>query len=71
MASSIWTSEEFTCPGCGMDYSATREQHRHKHSGKFECRVCQTEVHTWSGAHDYFGWKTITRRQPVFGRKSA
>ena len=71
MASSIWTTEEFTCPGCGMDYAATREQHLHKHSGNFECRVCQTEVHAWSGAHDYFGWKPIKRTQPVFGRKSA
>jgi hypothetical protein len=71
MASSIWTTEEFTCPGCGMDYSATREQHQHKHSGNFECRVCQTEVHAWSGAYDYFGWKVIKRTSPVFGRKTA
>jgi hypothetical protein len=71
MASSIWTIEEFTCPGCGMDYSATREAHRQKHSGNFECRVCQTEVHAWTGAYDYFGWKAIKRSQPVFGRKTA
>ena len=71
MANSIWTTEEFTCPGCGMDYSATREQHQHKHSGKFECMVCQTEVHAWSGTHDYFGWKPIKKTSPVFGRKTA
>ena len=71
MASSIWTTEEFTCPGCGMDYTATREQDQHKHSGNFECTVCQTEVHAWTGAFDYFGWKAIRRTQPVFGRKTA
>jgi hypothetical protein len=54
-----------------MDYAATREQHQHKHSGNFECRVCQTEVHAWSGAYDYFGWKPIRRTSPVFGRKTA
>jgi predicted RNA-binding Zn-ribbon protein involved in translation (DUF1610 family) len=70
MANSIWTTEEFTCPGCGMDYAATREQHSHKHSGKFECRVCETEVHAWSGPYDFFGWKTINVRSPVFGRKT-
>ena len=70
MASSIWTTEEFTCPGCGMDYTATREQHPHKHAGSFECRVCQTEVHAWSGTDDFFGWKTIKSISPVFGRKT-
>ncbi|WP_312014766.1 MULTISPECIES: hypothetical protein [unclassified Bradyrhizobium] len=54
-----------------MDYSATREQHQHKHSGKFECMVCQTEIHAWSGTHDYFGWKPIKKTSPVFGRKTA
>jgi hypothetical protein len=70
MASSIWTTEEFTCPGCGMDYAATKEQHPHKRSGNFECRVCQTEVHAWSGNYDFFGWETIKARSPVFGKKA-
>ena len=54
-----------------MDYSATKEADQHKHSGNFECMVSQTEVHAWSGAYDYFGWKAIKKTQPVFGRKSA
>jgi hypothetical protein len=53
-----------------MDYTATREQHSSMRSGKFECGVCQTEVHAWSGQYDFFGWKTIKARSPVFGRKT-
>ena len=55
MANSIWTTEVFACPGCGVDYTATREEHQHKRSGSFKCRVCDTEVHAWSGAYDFFG----------------
>ena len=69
MASGIWTIEDFNCPGCGMYYTATREQHSHKHSGRFECRICTTEVHAWSGLYDFFDWKADQMRSPVFGRK--
>jgi hypothetical protein len=70
MTKSIWTIEEFSCPGCAMDYEATREPHPTKRSGRFECRVCQTEVHAWSGPYELFGWKTLNVRSPVFGRKT-
>jgi hypothetical protein len=52
-----------------MSYTATREEHQEKRSGSFECRVCNTEVHTWSGFHDFFNWKTVNTTSPVFGKK--
>jgi len=69
MASGIWTTEYFTCPACGLDYAATKEQHSSRHSGRFECRLCQAEVHTWSGLHDFFDWKAQTVKSPTFGKK--
>jgi len=69
MANSIWTTEVFACPGCGVDYTATREEHQHKRSGSFKCRVCDTEVHAWSGYYEYFNWETSRMRSPVFGKK--
>ncbi|MDE2379674.1 hypothetical protein [Bradyrhizobium sp.] len=69
MANSIWTTEEFTCSGCGMNYTATREKHADKHSGSFKCRVCNAEVHAWSGYHNFFDWEAIETRTPVFGRR--
>jgi hypothetical protein len=38
-------------------------------SGSFECAVCKTEVHAWSGLYDFFDWKAIKTRSPVFGKK--
>jgi len=52
-----------------MNYTATKEKHPDKHTGSFECRVCQTEVHAWSGLYDYFDWKTNNVGAPVFGKK--
>jgi hypothetical protein len=69
MASGIWTTEQFTCPGCGMDYAATKEQHSHKHTGRFECGICKAEVHAWSGLYDFFDWKAKPVTAPVFGKK--
>jgi hypothetical protein len=69
MASGIWTTEYFTCPDCGMNYTATREQHPDKHSGSFECAVCKAEVHAWSGLYDFFDWKADKKGSPVFGKK--
>jgi hypothetical protein len=70
MASGIWTTEYFTCPACGLDYAATKEQHSTRHSGRFECRLCQAEVHAWSGLHDFFEWKAQTVKSPIFGKKN-
>jgi len=69
MANSIWTIEEFTCPSCGMNYTATKEKHSDKHSGSFKCSVCNAEVHTWSDYHHFFGWAAIKTRRSVFGKR--
>ena len=69
MADSVWMTEQFTCPSCGMNYAATREEHQDNRSGSFKCTVCDTEVHTWSGYHDFFNWEAIKMRLPVFGKR--
>jgi transcription elongation factor Elf1 len=69
MAGSLWTIEHFTCPNCGMEYAATKEQHSDKRTGSFKCKVCQTEVHAWSGFHDFFDWKAAKTQSPPFGKK--
>jgi predicted RNA-binding Zn-ribbon protein involved in translation (DUF1610 family) len=71
MANTIWTTEEFTCPSCGMNYTATREEHRDKRSGSFSCRICNAEVHGWSGYHNFFNWEAVRSKVPVFGKNSA
>jgi predicted RNA-binding Zn-ribbon protein involved in translation (DUF1610 family) len=69
MANSIWTTEEFTCSSCGMNYTATSEERQDKRSASFNCSVCGTEVHRWSGYRDFFNWQGERARSPVFGRK--
>ena len=69
MANSIWTTEQFTCPSCGMNYTATREELQNKHSGSFNCQICSGEVHAWSGPYDFFDWKIMKTDSPVFGKK--
>ena len=71
MANSIWTIEEFTCAGCGMKYTATREEHSEAHTGSFKCSICSGVVHAWSGKHHFFGWQAAKTRPPVFGRRWA
>jgi len=71
MASSIWTTVEFTCPACGMNYTATKEEHSHKQSGSFRCNVCNTGVHTWSGYHNFFRWEAVKTKSSVFGKRWA
>lgn len=68
---SIWTIEEFTCAGCGMNYTATREEHSEAHTGSFKCGICSGVVHAWSGKHHFFGWQPVKTRPPVFGRRWA
>jgi hypothetical protein len=56
----------FCCPKCGAGYQATQVQSP-AHSKSFECQVCRTEVHAWSGAYDLFDWKaveTLTGKRP-------
>ena len=69
MANSLWTTEQFTCPGCGANYTATREEQHEKRSGNFKCSVCDTEIHAWAGYQDFFNWKIIRTKSPAFGRK--
>ena len=70
MANRIWTTEHFTCPNCGLDYTATKEEHAETRSGSFNCKVCKTEVHAWSGVYDFFDWKAANvRSTPAFGKK--
>jgi peptide subunit release factor 1 (eRF1) len=69
MANSIWTTEEFSCPSCGMNYAVTKEEQEDKRSGSFNCRVCETEVHTWSGRYDFFNWEGLRSKVPAFGKK--
>jgi len=69
MANSIWATEQFQCPSCGMDYTATREVYQERRSGIFKCKVCDAKVHAWSGDHDFFNWAAIKTRSPVFGKK--
>ncbi|MEZ2143570.1 hypothetical protein AAE026_14995 [Bradyrhizobium sp. DN5] len=71
MANSIWTIEEFTCAGCSMSYTATREEHAEAHSGSFKCSICSSVVHSWSGKHHFFGWEAVKTKPPVFGRRWA
>jgi hypothetical protein len=71
MAGSLWTIEFFSCPNCALPYSATKEQHSGKHSGSFACEVCGSEVHAWSGNHDFFDWKVGQSEPPVFGKRWA
>jgi len=35
----------------------------------FDCQVCGSEVHAWSGLYDFFGWKVDKADAPVFGKK--
>jgi hypothetical protein len=69
MANTIWTTEEFTCESCGMNYTATREEHPDRRSGSFNCRICNAEVHSWSGRHHFFNWEPVRSKVPVFGKK--
>ena len=69
MANSIWTTEQFTCPSCGVNYTATREEQREKRTSSYNCSVCETEVHRWSGHHEYFNWEGARTKARVFGKK--
>jgi len=69
MAGSLFTTEFFNCPTCALPYAATKEQHKTKHSGSFNCEVCDTQVHAWSGNHDFFGWKVDKPAAREFGKR--
>jgi hypothetical protein len=71
MAGSIWTTEFFDCPTCGLGYAATKEEHSTRHSGSFNCEVCGVEVYAWSGNYDFFDWKVDQPVAPVFGKRWA
>ncbi|TMJ51967.1 MAG: hypothetical protein E6G85_13390 [Alphaproteobacteria bacterium] len=69
MASATWTTEYFSCPNCGLPYTATREQHPNKHSDRFSCEVCRGIVHAWPGNYDFFDWKVDQAKSLIFGKR--
>ncbi len=69
MGNAIWTTEYFTCPNCGLPYTAIREQHPYKHSGSFSCEVCGGKVHIWSGNYAFFDWEVDKVETPGFGKR--
>jgi hypothetical protein len=52
-----------------MPYTATKERHHDKLSGRFNCQICGVEVHAWSGVHDFFDWMIDKAEAPVFGKR--
>ncbi|MDR3484544.1 MAG: hypothetical protein P4M05_06505 [Bradyrhizobium sp.] len=69
MASGIWTTEYFSCPDCGLPYTARRERHQYKQSGSFSCEVCGSKVHAWSGNYEFFDWEVGKVNPPAFGKR--
>jgi hypothetical protein len=57
--------ERFKCPKCGLEYRGTKEPFPFIRAGRFDCIVCTTEVHAWSGNYDYVGWKDISKDAQV------
>jgi hypothetical protein len=47
-----------------MPYNAVQEQHPDRQSGSFDCRLCKTQVHSWSGDFGYSHWEAI-EMEPV------
>ncbi len=71
MAGSLWTTEYFSCPNCGLPYAVTKEQHPTRHSGSFRCEVCGVKVHAWSGNYDFFDWRVDQPDASNFGKRWA
>ena len=65
LAMTSGTQTTVSYPNCGLVYRTTQERHPDKQSGSFICGVCNAEVHTWSGAYDFFGWKGVTAKSPL------
>ncbi len=53
------TTVLFVCPNCGAGYQVTQEWRAIEASGTFGCRICRTEIYSWSGNYDYFDWKAF------------
>jgi len=52
------TIETFVCPNCRVKYLGRREPFAYARAGRFDCVICNAEIHAWSGNYDYTGWKT-------------
>jgi hypothetical protein len=65
LAMTSGTQTTVSYPNCGLVYRTTQERHPDKQSGSFICGVRNAEVHTWSGAYDFFGWKGVTAKSPL------
>ena len=71
MAGSLFIIEYFSCPGCALPYSVTKEEQPTKRSGSFACEVCGSLVHAWSGNYDFFDWQVDKADAPEFGKRWA
>jgi hypothetical protein len=58
------TIETFACPRCGTQYRGTKQPWPFVQAGRFDCVVCNAEIHAWSGYYDYTAWKALN---DVFG----
>ncbi|WP_194459881.1 hypothetical protein [Bradyrhizobium sp. CCBAU 53421] len=56
----------FTCPGCGIVYSAIQKRggNHSNTSGTFDCEQCGTLVHHWAGLYDYIEWRIASLLRP-------
>ena len=59
----------FVCLKCGRGYRATQEQFPYERPGRFDCKDCNAEVHSWTGVYDFIGWKAIETKPITFGAK--
>jgi hypothetical protein len=51
------TIQSFICPKCGLGYLGIRKPFPFLRAGRFDCIVCNAEVHAWSGNYDFEHWK--------------
>jgi hypothetical protein len=51
------TIKSFACPTCGLGYLGIKKPFPFERAGRFDCIVCNTEVHSWCGNYDFDHWK--------------
>ena len=47
----------FGCPRCGLRYQGRKERLPFIRAGRFDCIICNAEIHAWSGHFDYIAWE--------------
>jgi hypothetical protein len=53
------TIETFACPRCATQYR-TKQAWPFVQAGRFDCVICNAEIHAWSGYHDYTAWRALS-----------